>query len=109
MSKAAGKKFDQGKPCLSLIPPETLIGVMDVFGAGVEKYGKHNFRDGLEHTRPLDASVRHTLAILARQDLDPESGRPHVYHAIASLIIYDWQRLHHPELDDRYELIVGQK
>jgi hypothetical protein len=100
---AGGKKFDQGKPAISLIPVETLLGVMDVFGMGIQKYGKHNFRAGLEHTRPLDASIRHTLSILNREDLDPESNKPHVYHAIASLVIYDWQRLHHPNLDDRYK------
>lgn len=99
-----GKKFDQGKPMLSLIPPETLLGVMQVFTDGVEKYGKHNFRAGLEHTRPLDAAIRHILAILNNEEMDPESKRPHVYHGIASLIIYDWQRLHHPKLDDRYKI-----
>ena len=98
-----GKKFDQGKPMISLIPVETLLGEAAVFGDGILKYGKHNFRQGLDHTRPLDAAVRHILAILNCEDLDPESGRPHVYHARASLAIYDWQRLHHPNLDDRFK------
>lgn len=97
-----GKKFDSGKPMISYIPVETLLGEAAVFGDGAAKYGKHNYKLGLEHTRPLDAAIRHILAILNRQDLDPESGRPHVYHARASLAIYDWQRLYHPELDDRY-------
>lgn len=103
MSGAGGKKFDQGKPSLSLIPPETLLGVAQVFADGAVKYGKHNYKEGLEHTRPLDACLRHTLAILNNEDTDPESKRPHVYHGIASLIIYDWQRLYHPNLDDRYK------
>ena len=98
-----GKKFDQGKPPVTLIPSETILGTAAVFGFGAGKYGRHNFRDGLQHSRCLDAAMRHLLAINAGEDIDPESGMPHIYHALCSLVMYDWQRLNHPELDDRYK------
>ena len=100
-------KADIGKPRLSLIPSESLLGVATVFGHGTEKYGAHNYRKGFDHTRPLDAACRHILAIQDGEDLDLDSGLPHVYHAICSLIMYDWSRLHHPELDDRFR--AGKK
>lgn len=100
--KTQGKKFDNGKAPITLIPSETLLGIAQVFGFGASKYGRHNFREGLAHSRCLDAAMRHLLAIVGGEDLDPESGMPHIYHAMCSLAMYDWQRLHHPELNDRY-------
>lgn len=96
-------KHDQGKPSISHIPPETLLGVMEVFGFGGKKYGKYNFRNPMDHTRALDALFRHGFSILKGEDIDPESGMPHIYHLICSAIIYDWQRLNHPDRDDRYK------
>jgi hypothetical protein len=98
-----GKKFDNGKAPISLIPSETITGIAQVFAFGANKYGRHNFREGLAHSRVLDAALRHILAIVNGEDVDPESNMPHVYHALCSLAMYDWQRLHHPEMDDRYK------
>jgi hypothetical protein len=98
-----GKKFDQGKPSISNIPAEFILGVANVFNFGAQKYGRHNYRQGLAHSRCLDAAARHLLAIMNGEDIDPESGLPHVYHLGCSVAMYDWNRVHHPELDDRYK------
>jgi hypothetical protein len=39
-----GKKFDQGKIRLDLIPPQTIIDVGQVLTYGASKYGPENWR-----------------------------------------------------------------
>lgn len=102
-------KSDNGKPPISLIPAEYIEGTAAVFGFGGKKYGNNNFRKGLAHSRCLDAALRHILAILRGEQLDPESGLPHVFHASASLAMYDYMRLHYPELNDIHEQIKESK
>lgn len=96
-------KHDQGKPAFSHLPARTIEGVLKVFGFGAKKYERHNYAKGFNHTRALDAAMRHLMAIYCGEDIDPESGLPHIYHAICSLIMYDHSRRNYPELDDRME------
>jgi hypothetical protein len=103
--KGSGKKFDQGKPMMGLIPVSFKVGMAQVFGFGGVKYGYNNFRLGMAHSKPLDAVQRHVDAILAGEEIDPESGLPHRYHAGCSLAIYDYQVLNHPDLCDLYEVL----
>ncbi len=98
-----GKKFDSGKAPISWIPVSAIIGEAKGYAYGGNKYGRNNFKDGLAHTRCLDAALRHILAIVDGEDIDQESQIEHVYLARCSLGIYDWQRLNHPNLDDRYK------
>lgn len=110
MEKKQGAiKNDTGKQPISFIPSEYILGTAEVFKFGAKKYAAHNFRKGFAHSRPLDAVMRHCLAILAGEEIDAESGLPHVYHASCSLAMYDYMRLHYPELNDIYEIIEKTK
>lgn len=99
-----GIKHDNGKAPISFIPSEYIEGTASVFQFGAKKYAAHNYRKGLAHSRLLDAAMRHILAILRGEEIDPESRLPHRYHASCSLAMYDYMVLHHPELNDIYEL-----
>ena len=83
-----GKKFDQGKPATHLLPPKALLCVAEVLGYGAVKYGEHNWRAVPEaRKRYIAAALRHLLTdMTGEQPLDPESGIPHIAHAIASLL-----------------------
>ena len=106
---SGGTKHDQGKQPISFIPSEYIEGTAAVFGFGAKKYAAHNYRQGIAHSRLVDAALRHLLAILRGEQLDPESGLPHIYHASCSLAMYDYMRLKHPELNDIYEIIKEPK
>ena len=56
-----GKKADAGKAPISLIPAEYVLGTAQVFAFGGKKYGLHNFRAGIQHSRCIDAAFRHLL------------------------------------------------
>ena len=60
------------------------LGLLD----GMLKYGRSNWREaGVRATIYLDALERHVKAWSEGEDLDPDSGLPHLSHALACLAI----------------------
>ena len=74
----SGTKHDSGKPMITLVRPDFIIGVAEAMTFGAKKYGKYNYQEGLEYSRLLDAAFRHLLSIANGVDVDEESGLPHV-------------------------------
>ena len=97
------KKFDTNKAPISLIPTSAILEEAKVLAFGAEKYDKHNWRNGLEFSRVIDAALRHTLALTEGEDIDPESGLLHAAHARCCLAFLIEYYNTHPELDDRYK------
>lgn len=83
----AGKKFDEGKPRTDLIPPDPLIAAAKVFAFGAGKYGDRNWESGLAYGRLYGAIQRHLLAWWSGEYLDPESGLPHLSHALCTMLM----------------------
>jgi hypothetical protein len=86
-----GKKFDSGKPPLSLLTRESLEAEARAFEYGARKYDKNNYKKGMEWSRVIDAALRHLTAFNAKEDFDSESGLNHLAHAkacLAMLIFY---------------------
>lgn len=79
--KSQGVKFDTGKTALGLFPPEALESIGRVLTYGANKYAAHNWRKGMAWSRYYDALLRHLNAWNAGEDIDPESGLPHLAHA----------------------------
>jgi Domain of unknown function (DUF5664) len=75
------KKFDQGKPQLSLIPRAALDEIAQVLAYGAQKYGKWNFKNGTDWSRYIDAAIRHLYAFSSNEDLDSETKLTHLAHA----------------------------
>jgi hypothetical protein len=65
----------------------TLTGSLALLD-GALKYGRSNFREiGVRSTIYYDAAMRHLMAWLEGEDNDPDSGVPHLGHALACLAI----------------------
>jgi len=99
----AGTKNDNGKPSVTLIPHEAIMGMAKALSYGANKYGRHNFRAGIEYSRLADACMRHLLAYMDGEDIDIESGNNHVFHALASLAMLAYMDANRPDMDDRYK------
>lgn len=90
----SGKKFDSGKPDLSLIPLSALIEEARGFMLGAEKYGRYNYTQGMEASRLVAAALRHIYAWNQGEEVDPESGASHLGHARCCLaMLLENQRL----------------
>ena len=81
-----GKKYDEGKPQLQLLPSYPLMAVAKVLGHGAAKYGRDNWRGGMDWSRLYGSSLRHIMQHMEGEDLDPETGCSHLAHAAASLL-----------------------
>lgn len=101
-----GQKFDSGKPALSLIPGTSLRAIGEVMAYGRIKYDAHNWRKGIEHSRLLDAALRHLSYVCDGEFTDSESGLNHLAHAATNLIFLLDMMYRHPELNDLYNAPV---
>jgi hypothetical protein len=97
-----GTKNDAGKSPISLIPFEAIKETARAFDFGAKKYGRYNFRNGIEYSRLIDAAIRHIGAFYEGQDIDEESGYNHIGHAIANLSMLIYMYENKKELDDRF-------
>lgn len=69
-------------------PAGALVPVARVFQVGAEKYGRLNWRTaGIQVTTYESAVMRHLLALMDGQDVDPESGQSHWAHIAAGAMI----------------------
>lgn len=76
-----------GKPPLELVHPDFVTAVARVAAYGAAKYGRWNWLRGKELSRDYGAALRHLMAWASGEDLDPESGLPHLAHAAACVMI----------------------
>lgn len=102
-SKPTGSKLDGGKEPITLVPAEAILGMAKAMQYGAKKYGSHNFKGGIAHSRLVDACFRHLLALVRGEDTDIESGLPHTYHAAASIGMLIWMQENRADLDDRWQ------
>ena len=100
-SPTGGKKADLGKRRLDLLDPLALNGIADVLTFGATKYGDRNWEQGIEWSRVYGAALRHLLAFWGGEDLDPETGLPHVDHAACNIHFLARYIRTHKNLDDR--------
>ncbi len=98
---AGATKHDGGKPRTDLLDTYALLEVAKVLEFGARKYAPWNWAKGIEFSRLQGATLRHLLAFQGGEDIDPESGLPHLAHAMCCLMFLLSMTQRHPELDDR--------
>lgn len=103
---SGGLKYDQEKVRLELLSSSWVNGVGAVLTYGAKKYASHNWRKGIQISRLLGACLRHVFSFLNGQDVDPETGISHLYHASCCLMFASELMQTHPELDDRYKVVT---
>lgn len=96
-----GKKFDTGKRRMDLLSITALQGTADILTFGADKYGDRNWENGIAYSRVYGALLRHLTSWWAGEDLDPESGKPHLDH-VGCCVMFLQEFIHkRPEYDDR--------
>ncbi|MDZ4686694.1 MAG: dATP/dGTP diphosphohydrolase domain-containing protein [Planctomycetaceae bacterium] len=87
MTEASSNPKDiaaRGKCPMPLTLPVAERAIADVLGHGAAKYGPWNWRsESVGLMTYVGAIMRHANAIRAGEDIDPESGLPHLAHIMA--------------------------
>lgn len=103
MSDNQGVKHDQDKPPMELLSHQALAQIADVFGYGAQKYGRYNYKKGMNWSRIIGAAYRHLGAFNSGEDVDPETMKSHLAHLGCCVIMLLDYIKDHPELDDRFK------
>lgn len=94
--------YGMRKPGLEGVPTAPLFQIGEVMRLGIAKYGLTNWRhDPVSASVYYSAAMRHLMSWWDGQNLDPESGQPHLAHAAACLLILLDAPLTNDLLDDR--------
>ena len=82
-----GRKFDSGKLEYGLLPPQALKATVEILTFGAQKYERDNWQYVPDAKRRyFDALNRHLWAWKEGEQLDPESGKHHLAHAMCCLM-----------------------
>lgn len=96
-----GLRYDEGKERVDLLPPDALLELGKVYGAGAKKYAARNWERGLPWSKALGPLMRHLFKWMRGEKIDPEDGQLHIakvaWNAIA-LLTYELRGI---GVDDR--------
>jgi len=98
--QSGGLKYDAEKPPMDLIDRRAMEQLANVLAFGAKKYAAHNWRSGIQYSRLTAAALRHIHAFNDGETFDPESGLPHIAHAMCCLMFILGQP--GTEMDDRH-------
>lgn len=99
-----GKRFNQGKPPLELVPETTVFAIAKVLEAGAKKYEKHNWRKGISISTQLGCLKRHLSKFESphMQDFDEETKLHEMMMVACNVAMILETLVSRPELDDRF-------
>jgi len=80
-----GRKDDQDKVRMELIPVDCLWDEARVWTFGAKKYADRNWEKGFAWSRAYGAALRHLTRFWNSHDNDEETGLSHVAHAVCCL------------------------
>lgn len=100
----SGRKDDEGKLPIDLLPFDALQEVARVLGFGARKYTRRNWEKGISYSRLFAAAHRHLWAWFQGENRDPETGLSHMAHAACCclfLLAYEVRPVVGERFDDR--------
>lgn len=90
------------KAPVSTLPTAVAFEVGLAMLEGARKYGRHNYRAvGVRASVYYDAAARHLASFWEGEDIDPDSGLPHLVKAIACLAVLRDSQMVGNWVDDR--------
>lgn len=101
-ARGSGARFNDGKVEYHQFPIESIEGVLRVLMYGAKKYAPGNYLKGQKWSTPFNSMMRHMAAWQRGEELDRESGLPHLDHAMCNLMFLSIYRDVYPEGDDRW-------
>lgn len=100
-ARGSGARYNAGKAAMELIPLCTLEDEARVWDYGRRKYAVWNWAKGMPWSVPVGCIMRHLAAFQRGEDLDPESGLPHLAHIACNVRMLTLYSKTYKEGDDR--------
>jgi len=100
-ARGSGARYNDGKVALDLIPGVALEDCARVFDYGRKKFAAWNWAKGMQWMVVFACLLRHLYAWARGEDNDPESGLPHLGHAMCNLVMLTTFARTYREGDDR--------
>lgn len=94
-------RYNDGKPDFSLVPLVALEECAKVFDYGRKKYSEWNWAKGQDWSHPYASLMRHLSSWQQGEDIDPESGLPHLGHAMCNMVMLCTFAKTYPQGDNR--------
>ena len=88
-----GKKFDTDKLEWNLLYYPFLESVIRVMKLGKGRYGFENWKKPFDKTRLRNAMLRHAVADMKGEYIDPDSGEPHISHVVCNAMFLYYHEL----------------
>lgn len=86
-------KFDGDKPQMDLVPLSSVHAVAQVMTFGAKKYSANGWKDVPDaRNRYTAAMLRHMTAVQDGEEIDPDSGLPHLDHIACNALFLSWFR-----------------
>ena len=99
--KTGGLRYNKGKSRVDLLSPLAMMGTAAVLEFGSKKYAEGNWQKGISWRATIGCLLRHTFKFMMGEDMDPESGLPHVDHiACNAMFLQEYFRTRR-SFDDR--------
>lgn len=96
-------RYDDNKPRVDLLDPIALEGTAAVLAFGAKKYADHNWQKGMKWSKVYGSLLRHIFKFMKGEDLDQESGLPHVDHIMCNAMFLANYYRQHTDKDDRFK------
>jgi len=78
-------KYDENKPRWVLAPMREFEDIVRIMTFGAQKYEDNGWK-GVDKDRYISALLRHVTAYMSGEDVDSESGMPHMAHAACNAV-----------------------
>lgn len=92
------------KPRLSLIPKEALFELGKALTHGEQRYGTHNYREGIKISYLLDAAFRHLSQFNEGENIDEQSQTNHLGNVMANCAMALYMLNNMSSFDDRFKI-----
>lgn len=84
---------------MHLVPLEAVEAVAKVLGFGAQKYEPDGWKEVPDAVnRYNSALLRHLVEIQKGEEIDPESGLPHIDHVACNALFLSYFNLHNSDL-----------
>ena len=90
---AGSLKYDGDKPQMDLVPLSSVYAVAQVLTFGAKKYSEDGWKDVPNaRKRYTAAMLRHLTLLQEGEEIDEDSGLPHLDHVACNALFLSWFR-----------------